>query len=391
MKILSMILRNAFRHRLRTILTVLGIATAVMAFGLLRTIVDAWNYGVEASSANRMIVRHRVSFIFPLPTADRQQIAKVPGVTNVSWANWFGGVYGGAGGAHDFKNFWPRLAIDPETWFQVYPEFQVLPDQFAAFAQERNACIIGAKLALQHGFNIGDVIPLEGDIFPGPWEFVVRGVYTGKDPTVDETQMFIQWSYVDEQVRQREPGREVGAGWYVVQVANPDDMPRVAGAVDALFENSRAPTQTESERAFQQGFVSMSSAIITSLEVISFVIIGIILLVLANTIVMAVRERTREYAVLKTLGFTGRHLAVLILGESLLIGVAGGVLGLALTFPVVRGFGRALPTMFPVINVAPLTIVLGLVAAALCGVAAATVPTIRAVRLSIVNGLRTVG
>jgi putative ABC transport system permease protein len=220
---------------------------------------------------------------------------------------------------------------------------------------------------------------------------VVRGVYSGKDPGVDETQMFMQWSYLSEQVRLREPGREVGAGWYVVQVANPDDMPRVSGAVDDLFQNSRAPTKTESERAFQQGFVSMSSAIITSLEVISFVIIGIILLVLANTIVMAVRERTREYAVLKTLGFTGRHLAVFILGESLLIGVAGGVVGLLLTFPVVRGFGQALPTMFPVIKVAPLTIVLGLAAAALCGVAAATVPTIRAVRLSIVNGLRTVG
>jgi putative ABC transport system permease protein len=387
-KILSMILRNSVRHRLRTILTVLGIATAVMAFGLLRTIVDAWNFGVAASAANRMIVRHRVSFIFPLPTADRAQIAKVPGVTTVSWANWFGGVYGDP---NDFKNFWPRLAIDPETWFQVYPEFLVPPDQFAAFAKERNACIIGTKLAAQHGFKIGDVITLNGDIFPGPWEFVVRGVYTGKDPTVDETQMFLQWSYLSEQVRQREPGREVGAGWYVLKIANPDDMPRVAGSVDDLFQNSRAPTKTESERAFQQGFVSMSSAIITSLEVISFVIIGIILLVLANTILMAVRERTREYAVLKTLGFTGRHLAVFILGESLLIGLAGGAVGLLLTFPVVRGFGQALPTMFPVINVAPLTIVLGLAAAALCGVAAATVPTIRAVRLSIVNGLRTVG
>ena len=388
MKAFSMIVRNAFRHKLRTFLTILGIATAVMAFGLLRTIVDAWNYGVASSAANRMIVRHRVSFIFPLPQADRPQIAKLSGVKNVTWANWFGGVYGDP---NDFTNFWPRFAVDPDTWFDVYPEFKPPADQLAAWAKERSACIIGAKIAAQHGFKIGDVITMEGDIFPGSWQFVVRGIYQGRDATVDETQMFIHWQYLDEQVRQREPGREVGAGWYVVQLSNPDDMPRVAGAIDGLFENSRAPTKTESERAFQQGFVSMSSAIITSLQVISFVIIGIILLVLANTIVMAVRERTREYAVLKTLGYTGRHLATFILGESLLIGVSGGVLGLVLTFPVVRGFGLALPTMFPVIQVTSTTIVLGLVLAVVCGLAAAAAPTLRAVRLSIVTGLRTVG
>ena len=388
MRILKIVFRNAGRHKLRTILTVLGIATAVMAFGLLRTIVGAWNYGVEASSANRMIVRHSVSFIFPLPLSNRQQIAKVPGVTNVTWANWFGGVYGDP---NDWRNFWPRMAVNGETWFQVYPEFVVPPDQFAAFAKERSAVIIGRKLAADKGFKIGDVITLEGDIFSGPWQFVVRGIYTGRDPSVDETQMFFDWSYLDEQMRQRQPGREVGAGWYVVQVATSGDAPGVATAVDEMFRNSRAPTKTETERAFQQGFVSMSSAIITSLQVISFVIIGIILLVLANTIVMAARERTREYAVLKTLGFTGRHIAAFILGEALLIGLAGGVVGLLLTFPVVGGFAKAMPTMFPVVSVSPMTIVLVLLAATLCGLAAGVMPTIRAVRLPIVNGLRTVG
>ena len=388
MKILSIIFRNAFRHRLRTVLTILGIATAVMAFGLLRTIVGAWNAGVAGSSANRMIVRHRVSFIFPLPTTDRPEIAKVPGVTSVSWANWFGGAYGDP---NDFKNFWPRFAVDADSWFQMYPEFVVAPDQLAAFLKDRSGCIIGAKLAAQHGFKIGDVITLNGDIFPGSWQFTVRGIYHGKEPSTDETQMFFQWNYLYEQVTAREPGRTVGAGWYVLQVGNADDMPRVSGAVDDLYQNSQAPTKTESERAFQQGFVQMSSAIITSLQLISFVIIGIILLVLANTIVMAVRERTREYAVLKTIGFTGRHLAAFILGESLLIGLAGGLVGVLLTFPVVKGFSKALPTMFPVIGVAPVTIALALTAAGLCGIAAAAAPTIRAVRLSIVNGLRTVG
>jgi putative ABC transport system permease protein len=386
--IFKIVLRNAFRHRLRTVLTIVGIATAVMAFGLIRTIVTAWNAGVEASSANRMITRHRVSLIFPVPLTDRDQISRVPGVTGLSWANWFGGVYGNS---TDFKNFWPRFAVDADTYFGLYPEFLVPADQLAAFRKERSACILGRKVAADHGFKLGDVVTLEGDIYPGPWQFVVRGIYTGRDKSVDETQMFFQWDYLYEQVKQREPGRATDAGFYVLRVDRPSDMPVVAAAIDTLFANSRAPTKTESEREFQQSFVSMSSAIITSLKVISLVIVGIILLVLANTILMAARERTREYAVLKTLGFQARHIVAFIVGESLLIAFCGGLLGLALTFPIVRGFGLALPGFFPVIRVEPVTIALALGAALLAGLAASIVPTARALRTSIVSGLRMLG
>lgn len=388
MAIVKIVLRNAFRHRLRTILTMVGIATAVMAFGLIRTIVTAWNAGVEASASNRMITRHKVSIIFPVPLVDRDPIGRVPGVTGLSWANWFGGVYGNPS---DFKNFWPRFAVDAETYFGLYPEFVVPPDQLAAFRKERSACILGRKVATDHGFKIGDVITMEGDIYPGPWQFVVRGIYTGRDPAVDETQMFFHWEYLYEQVKQREPGRSTEAGFFVLRVGGPGDMARIGAAVDSLFTNSRAPTKTESEREFQQSFVSMSSAIITSLKVVSFVIVGIILLVLANTILMTARERTREYAVLKTLGFQGRHIAGFIIGESLLIAVCGGLLGLALTFPIVRGFGLALPGFFPIIRVEPLTIALALGAALLSGLAAAAVPTVRALRTPIVSGLRMIG
>jgi putative ABC transport system permease protein len=387
-RILKIVLRNAFRHRLRTILTIVGIATAVMAFGLIRTIVTAWNAGVKASAVNRMITRHRVSIIFAVPLADREQIARVPGVTAMSWANWFGGVYGDP---NDFKNFWPRFAVDATTYFDLYPEFLLPPGQLEAFRKERNACVLGRKVAAQHGFKLGDVVSMEGDIYPGAWQFVVRGIYTGRDPSVDETQMFFQWDYLYEQVKQREPGRSTDAGFFVLRVDPPGAMPRVAAAVDTLFTNSRAPTKTESEREFQQSFVSMSSAIITSLKVISFVIVSIILLVLANTILMAVRERTREYAVLKTLGFQGRHIATFIVGEALLIGLCGGALGIALTFPVVHAFGLALPTFFPVIQVEPVTIALALTAAIVAALAAASLPTIRAIRTPIVAGLRTVG
>ena len=388
MKIFSIILRNAFRHRLRSILTIAGIATAVMAFGLLRTVIGAWNAGVKNASVNRMIVRHRVSFIFPLPITDLQQLQRIPGVNGVSWANWFGGVYGNSS---DFKNFWARFAVDPATFFALYPEYIVAPDQFAAFQRERNACIIGRKLAAEKGFKLGDVITMDGDIYPGRWEFVVRGIYTGKDPSTDEKQQFFQWDYLNEQVKQREPGRNVDAGWYVLRVADAGQMPAVSATIDTAFTNSQAPTKTESEKAFQQGFVSMSSTIITSLQVVSFVIIGIILLVLGNTIVMAVRERTREYAVLKTLGFTGRHIATFILGESLVIGVAGGVLGLLLVYPMVQGVKQGFSAFFPVIGVSAFTALLVLGVAALSGLAAAALPALRAVRLPIVTGLRTIG
>jgi len=388
MFVLRLVLKNARRHRLRTLLTVAGIAIAVMSFGLMRTVVTAWYAGVEASAANRMITRHSVSFIFPLPLAYRDQIATIPGVERVTFANWFGGTYKDT---KDWKNFFPRIGIDADAFFDVYPEYQVSAEDLAAFRRERNACIIGAKLAREQNFKRGDLIPVEGDIFPGHWEFVVRGIYTGRDATVDETQMFFQWKYLDEMVAQTQPGRDGHVGWYVLQVDSPADMPRVAKTVDDRYLNSMAGTKTETEREFQQSFVSMSSAILTSMETISYVIIGIILLVLANTIVMSARERTREYAVLKTLGFSPAHIAGLIGGESLLIALTGGAVGLGLTFPAAGAFAKAFPTFFPIFTVQPVTIAFAIAAVTTTAVAAALFPTLRALRSRIADGLRAVG
>jgi putative ABC transport system permease protein len=320
MFILKLVLKNALRHKLRTILTVIGVSIAVMSFGFIRTIVTAWSAGVEASAENRLITRQAVSFVFPLPYSYLQQIQQIPGVTEVSYANWFNGVYKDAA---DWKNFFPRIAIDPETYLALYPEFVLPADQYAAFKKERNSCIVGEKLAEGQGFHLGDIIPIEGDIYPGRWEFVVRGIYRGRDPSTDETQMFFHWDYLNERMHVESPGREGLVGWYVIGVHNSSDMPRVAKAVDDLYRNSRAPTKTETEREFQQSFVSMSSAIINSLKAVSYVIITVILLVLANTIVMAARERTKEYAVLKTLGYSGGHIIGLIAGESMLIASTG--------------------------------------------------------------------
>ena len=388
MFILKLVLKNALRHKLRMSLTILGIAVAIMSFGFLRTVVTAWSYGVEASAANRLITRHSVSFIFPLPLAYRDQIAKIPGVATVSWANWFQGGYKDPA---DFNNFFPRLAIDAETYFTVYPEFIVPSDQMQNFLKERNSCVIGAKIAKQHNLKIGDMIPIEGDIYPGKWDFVVRAIYNGKDASTDETQMFFHWTYLDERIKELQPTRAGQIGWYIIKVGNPVNNTTISRTIDASYENSRAQTKTETEKEFQQSFVSMSSAIISSIEAISFIIIGIILLVLANTIVMSARERTKEYAVLKTIGFNRFHISGLIGGESMLIAGIGGALGLALVFPVAGAFAKMFPTFFPVFTVEPLTIAICVAVAILAGVAAAAYPVIRALHTKIADGLRAIG
>ncbi|HTY10412.1 MAG TPA: FtsX-like permease family protein [Bacteroidota bacterium] len=387
MKVLKLVLKNLLRHKLRTFLTVLGLSCAVFAFGFLRTIVSAWNSGVASSSSVRLITRHAVSFVYPLPLSYKEQIEKVPGVTKVSYAYWFQGVYKD----QSFDNFFPRYAVDAEQFLSMYPEFVIPPDQLETFKKERNACIVGRKIMEKYGWKIGDVIPIEGDIYPGHWQFVIRGVYTGKDKTVDETQMFLQWSYLDESLKQTALYRSGQVGWYAVQIANANDAATVSENIDALFANSPAKTKTETEKAFQQSFVSLSSAILTSLEVVSYVIIGIILLVLANTIIMSARERIREYAVLKTLGFNAGHIIGLVTGESLVIAMLGGCIGIALTFPMAAGVAAGFPTMFPIFNVEPSTIILSFSLSFLVGLLASVFPAIRSSRIKIVDGLRQIG
>ncbi|HEY3875743.1 MAG TPA: FtsX-like permease family protein [Candidatus Kapabacteria bacterium] len=385
MKIAKLIFRNVFRHKLRAALTILGVAIAVMAFGLLRTLVTSWYSGANAAAPDRLVTRNSVSFIFPMPLAYRDQILRVPGVKNVTYESWFGGQY------IDKNHFFARIAVDPSTVFTIYSEYLMPPDQLAAFQKERNACVVGAKLAEQYHFKIGDIIAITGDIFPGNWQFVVRGIYHGKDPSVEENTLFFQWDYLNEHLLQTTPSRANNVGWYVVQVNNPSDAAAVSERVDALFANSAAETKTETEKAFQAGFISMSSAIITSLQVISYVIIGIIFLVLANTMIMTARERIREYAVLKTLGFTGQHLVILIFGESLAIALLGGIVGILITFPACAGFAKGMQAFIPRFIIEPSTLILAAVFAVLVGIVSAIFPANRAMKIKIVDGLRQVG
>lgn len=386
MELVRLLFRNTLRHKLRSLLTVVGVGVAVMAFALLQTVVTAWHKGVEASAANRLITRHAVSFVFRLPLAYRDRIAQVPGVNKVTYAVWFSGVY------IDRNQFFARLAVDSDTFFDVYPEFVIPPDQFEAFKRERNACIIGIDIAKRYNLKIGDIMPMEGDVYPGQWEFVVRGIYQPRDQTTDPSSMMFHYKYVDERVRQENPDRAGDIGWYIVRVDDPDSSARVSQDIDNLFANSRAETKTETERAFQQGFLSSASAVITAMNVMSFVIIGIILLVVGNTMVMSARERTHEFAILKALGFSGRQLFLLLTGESMILSIAGSALGLVVTIPAVAGFQSALPKgWFPVFYIKPETIVIGCIAGFTVGFIASLIPLRRVLTTRIVEGLRYVG
>ena len=386
MKVLKLIFKNALRHKLRTGLTILGITIAVIAFGLLRTVVTVWDSSVDAAAANRLITRQSVSFIFTLPYCYKEKIKSVPGVQTVSFANWFGGVY------KDKNNFFARLAVDAETIFDVMSEFLITPEELSNFKKERNSCVIGADIAKQYNIKIGDQMTLEGDIFPGNWDFVVRGIYRPKNKNTDATQMLFHWQYVDERMKIESPVRTGEVGWYIVLIKDPNKSASISNQIDALFKNSSAETKTETEKAFTQGFVAASGAIISAMNFISFVIIGIIMLVLANTMIMAARERTREYAVFKTLGFSAYHLIGLILGESLIISFLGGGIGITLTYPIVAGFEQAIPKgFFPFFFIEPKTTIMAMSAAILIGILAALFPIQRTLKTKIVEGFRFVG
>ena len=318
MKLARLSYRNLRRHRLRNVLTALGVGLAILTFAILRTLIGAWYAAADQAAPDRLITRNAVSLTFALPLAYKERIAQVEGVQGVSWANWFGGIY------IDKKNFFPQFGTDLESYFALYPEYEVDPAQWAQAVSERNAAVAGRKLADRYGWEVGDVIPITGAIYPGEYEFKLRAIYDGTSPTTDETQFFFHWTYLDEMMKKELPMAAGNVGVYVIQVADPSQVARVSGRVDALFENSLAATLTETEKAFQLSFVSMSGAIISAIQVVSILIVGIVLLVLANTMAMAARERTKEFAVLKTLGFRAGHIALAVAGESLLIALAGG-------------------------------------------------------------------
>ncbi|MFZ2991125.1 ABC transporter permease [Ideonella sp.] len=384
MFIFKLLLRNAFRHRLRTALTIVGLVVAVSAFGLLRTLIGAWYAGVEASSSTRLVTRSAVSLTFSLPISYAQRMKAVDGVDSVSWANWFGGIY------QSERNFFPQFAVEPASYLKLYPEYVLSEAEKLAFLKDRQGAIVGRKLADKFGWKVGDQIPIRGTIYPGTWTFNLRGIWDGAQKNTDESQMLFHYAYINEFIRKRAPARADNTGAFILGINSPQDAALIAQRVDAEFKNSLAETLTETEAAFQLSFVSMSEAILVAIEAVSFIIIVIIMAVMANTMTMTARERLAEYATLKALGFSPGFVVKLLFGESLLICLIGGLLGIALTIPAVRAVGGALGSFLPVFEISPLTLSMQLGAALIVGLIAAAWPAWKMSHIDIVQGLRNV-
>lgn len=384
MYVLRLILRNALRHKLRTALTIVGLIVATIAFGLLRTVVDAWYAGVNAASSARLITRHAVSLVFSLPITYRERIRSVDGVRAVAAGNWFGGVY------KEPKNFFPQFAIE-QGYLDMYPEYLVEDGARRDWLRDRKGALVGRKLAQTYGFRVGDTVTIKGTIFPGNWDFVVRGIYDGREPSADTSQFFFHWEYLNETLRQTVPRRANLAGWFVLELEDASRAAEISRDVDALFKNSNAETITETEKAFQLGFVAMTEAIVVVIRAVSFLVILIIMAVMANTMAMTARERLSEYATLRALGFGPAFLALLILGESLAIALLGGLIGTVATVPIAHAFAEAMGSLFPVFNISPATVLMQLAAALAVGIVAAATPVWRAARVPIVDGLRSIG
>lgn len=380
MAFLLLIFKSAFRNRLRTLLTALGVSIAIVAFLFLRTFISAWYAGADAASVDRMIVRNKIAITFPLPRPYVEKVKSVEGVTDVSWANWFAGVY------LDPKNFFAQFACEAESYYRLYPEFVLPPDQMKAWLEDRTGAVAGDLLAEKYGWKVGDKITLQGTIYEGEWTFTLRGIYTGAGKT-DRQQFHFHWKFLDEKATE---GFKNQVGIIIAKVTGP----AVSQSIDKLFANSLAETRTETERAFQLSFLSMVSAVIVAVEWISKVVLLILILILGNTMAMATRERTYEYAAMRAIGFTPRHVVMLVLGEGFVVAATGVVVGLALAPPILKYFAdvfqTALGSFLGEFSLEPVAIGLAVGVALLGGMAAASIPAWQAGRMRIVDALRRV-
>jgi putative ABC transport system permease protein len=394
MKYLPYILKHLRRNWVRTASTVAAMSVCIFLFCTLETLVKAISWNLKSASASRLISRHSVSLIFNLPRAYKERIAKIEGVQSVAGYSVFAGALGLP---PDPKKFFPNFAIDGEEWLAMDPEYILTPQEKQAFLSDRRGCLIGPELAEKFSWKVGDMVHLTS-LLPAyqtgkPFEFVVRGIY-GVDyaryPGTNATALFFNYAYLDEALQGK-----AGFSMYKLLIADPNQAGAVSKAVDDLFENADPSTRTETEAAFRAGILSLAGNLTRLLRAIGLAVTFTILLVTANTMSMAVRERQTEIAVLKTLGFTSQLVMSLVLGEALALGVLGGGLGIVLS----RFTIRALPRMpfigdaiagFPNLGLSPLVGSLGMSLAVLIGLVAGLVPAVGAYRARIAASLRTI-
>jgi putative ABC transport system permease protein len=382
MKFFWLVIKSARRSKRRTILTVLSVAIAVFLFASLRAVLDGFSAAVEASSSTRIVTQRSTSLFFSMPISHAESIRSTPGVQDLTWASWFGGVY------KDSRNFFAQYAIEPESYLRMYPEIVLTPEERKAFLDDRTGCIVGDGLARNYGFKLGDKITLQVGIptyGTSDFDFTVRGIYRSGGAAVDNQSMMFHWKYADERSTQKGL-----AGWYIAQISNPDQAAQVAGAIDRKFASSPFETKTDTERAFQNTFVSMFGNINLLLGSIALAVVITTLFVAGNTMAMSVRERTTEIAVMRTLGFQSATIFLLIAGEGLLMALTGGLLGAILARLLVNPDFLPANGFIPEIAVNNTNVAIGVGLSAVIGIVAGLIPATMASRLKIVDALRRV-
>jgi putative ABC transport system permease protein len=383
--------RNLGRNKLRTLLTIAGVSVAIVTFILLRTVLSAWTVAADHAAKDRVGTRHKVSFIIPLPKRYLEEIRQIPGVKSAAGANWFG--------AKDPKHeneFFGSFAVDPKAYLEVYDEIIVPEDQKEAWYQNKTGAVVGDALAKKMGWSVGDRVTLVGTIYPGDWEFVISGIYTAVRKSVDRSSFMFHYDYLNDSPAASNANSKDLVGWVVSRIDDPARAAEISQAIDAHFDDRDTQTLSMSERAMNTSFIGMISAVLKAVDAVSLVILAIMVLILGNTVAMGVRERTHEYGVLRAIGFLPKHLAMFVLSEAVAVSVAGGVVGIMISYPFVQeGLGRFLEenmgAFFPFFRIDPKTVVWALVLAALLGLLAAALPAYNASRLKVVDALRRTG
>lgn len=391
MRLVELGVRNVMRSRFRTVMTVMGVAVAILAFVMLRTVLSAWTVAAEVAAKDRIVTRHKVSFIMPMPAKYYQEVGQIDGVKDICAMSWFG--------AKDAKNpneFFGTIAVDADACLKVYDEIQITPAEHEAWKQNRTGAIVGDALAQKLGWKVGDRITLTGSIYPGEFQFFINGIYHATRKSVDRSTLYFHLDYMNEWAKTNMPTAADQVGWIASRVQPGKQAVDVARAIDQHFDSADIQTVSQDERSFNTSFLGMMSAILTALDLVSIVILLIMMLILGNTIAMGVRERTQEYGVLRAIGFLPKHLALFVFGEAATIGLLGGIVGLAISYPIVElGMGRFLEenmgAFFPFFRIPPITMVLALVLAVALGLLAALIPAYQATKLNVIASLRKVG
>ena len=386
MKFLPIVWRNLLRRKFRTVFTIGAIFFAFLLFGVLMAIRSAFSMGIDMAGQGRLMVIDKVSIINPLPASYEQQIRQIEGVTDITHANWFGGYY------QDVRNQFATFATDPESWLRVYPrEFELPEDQKKAWIADRTGAIVGADTAKKYGFKVGQRVPIQGTIYRrpdgGPWEFTIDGIYDSKIKGADKTNLLFNYQYLRETIPEQSGFRD-RYNWYVFTVSDPDRAPEIAAKIDARFANSPSETKTNTEKAFVSDWSKQVGDIGKIMMSIVAMAMFTILLVAGNTMAQAIRERTNELAVLKTLGFGEGRILSLVLLESIAIALVGGGLGLALSYTYITLSGDPTHGLLPAFYFPTPQIIVGVALVLGLGIASGLLPAWQASRLRIVDALR---